>query len=81
MDQALREISGHMRELGLGALSHATWHVHIHSMENPWWPQLSVLQAAHAAEILIKARIAEIESKRQLRRAAAQPAPRYDRGR
>ena len=28
-------------------------------MENPRWPELSVLQAAHAAELLIKARIAQ----------------------
>jgi len=28
-------------------------------MENPGWPDLAVLQAAHAAELLIKARIAQ----------------------
>jgi hypothetical protein len=28
-------------------------------MENPRWPELSVLQATHTAELLIKAHIAE----------------------
>jgi hypothetical protein len=59
MDQNLREISSHMRGLGLGALTHANWHANYFSHDNPWWAELSVLQAAHAAEILIKARIAE----------------------
>lgn len=48
-----------MRGLGLGALAHANWHANYFSQDNPWWSELSVLQAAHAAEILIKARIAE----------------------
>jgi hypothetical protein len=52
-------IAFHMKELGLSAPSHATWHATTMSFENPYWPELSVLQAAHAAEILIKARIAE----------------------
>lgn len=48
-----------MRDLGLGALAHANRHAAYAAMENPRWPELSVLQAAHAAELLIKARIAE----------------------
>jgi hypothetical protein len=48
-----------MMRLGRGALSHANWHANYTSVDNDLWPQLSVLQAAHAAEILIKARIAE----------------------
>lgn len=59
MDENLKSVSSHMRELGLAALAHANWHAKFHSMENPYWGELSVLQAAHAAEILIKARIAE----------------------
>ena len=47
-----------MRDLGLGALAHANWHVN-YSHDNRWTPELAVLQAAHAAELLIKARIAE----------------------
>lgn len=54
-------IPHHMRELGLGALTHATWHATTMSFENPYWPELSVLQAAHAAEILIKAIIAQTD--------------------
>ena len=52
-------ISSHMLDLGLGALSHATHHAMYHSMDNDKWSELSVLQASHAAEIIIKARIAE----------------------
>jgi len=48
-----------MRDLGLGALAHANRHAAYAAMENSRWPELSVLQAAHAAELLIKARIAE----------------------
>lgn len=59
MDQSLTEVSGNMLRLGLGALAHANWHAHYYSMDNDCWSELSVLQAAHAAEILIKARIAQ----------------------
>lgn len=59
MHEQLKAISNHMFQLGLGALAHANWHSNYHSFENDRWPELSVLQAAHAAEILIKARIAE----------------------
>jgi hypothetical protein len=59
MNPALRGIWEHMRNLGLGALSHANRHAAYSSPENPQWSELSVLQAAHAAELLIKARIAQ----------------------
>lgn len=59
MDSKLRSIHEHMLALGLGALAHANWHANYYSMENPYWSELSVIQAAHAAEILIKARIAQ----------------------
>lgn len=59
MNPALRDIWQHMRDLGLGALAHANRHAAYAAMDNPRWPELSVLQAAHAAELLIKARIAE----------------------
>jgi hypothetical protein len=59
LDKHLRAVHKHMLDLGLGALAHANWHANYHSMENRWWSELSVLQAAHAAEILIKARIAQ----------------------
>ena len=48
-----------MIKLGMSALSHANWHSNYHSMENEMWSELSVLQAVHSAEILIKARIAQ----------------------
>ena len=48
-----------MLDLGLGALTHANRHAAYWGPENPKWPELSVLQAAHAAELLIKARIAQ----------------------
>ena len=58
VNPALSEVWTHMRELGLGALAHANRHA-AYSGDNARWPELSVLQAAHAAELLIKARIAE----------------------
>lgn len=59
MDIDRDAISSHMLDLGLGALAHATHHAMYHSMNNNRWPELSILQAAHAAEILIKARISQ----------------------
>ena len=59
MNPELKRVSEHMLALGLGALAHANWHANYMSFENDKWPELSVLQAAHAAEILIKARIAQ----------------------
>ena len=49
----------HMRDLGLGALAHANRHASYAAIENERWPELSVLQAAHAGELLLKARIAQ----------------------
>lgn len=48
-----------MQKLGLGALAHANRHAVYYSCDNSMWSELSVLQAAHAAELLIKARIAQ----------------------
>lgn len=48
-----------MLDLGLGALAHANRHAAYAAVDNHRWPELSVLQAAHAAELLIKARIAQ----------------------
>ena len=59
MNPELRNVHQHMLGLGLGALAHANWHANYSSSESQHWPELSVLQAAHAAELLIKARIAE----------------------
>lgn len=55
----LSRVHQHMIGLGLGALAHANWHANYESPDNAYWSELSVLQAAHAAEILIKARIAQ----------------------
>lgn len=59
MNSELEGIWEHMRELGLAALAHANRHAAYYDPENPRWSELSVLQAAHAAEIIIKARIAQ----------------------
>ncbi len=59
MNPALQGIWEHMRDLGLGALAHANRHAAYTDMVHNRWSELSVLQAAHAAEILIKARIAQ----------------------
>jgi hypothetical protein len=59
MHPDLRSVHQHMLGLGLGALAHANWHANYWTPESQHWSELSVLQAAHAAEILIKSRIAE----------------------
>ncbi len=59
MNPQLTGIWQHMRELGLCALAHANRHSAYLDIENGAWAEFSVLQAAHAAEILIKARIAQ----------------------
>ena len=59
MNPALRDVSGHMVGLGLNSLAHALRLALYRSPDNECWSQLSVLNAAHAAEILVKARIAD----------------------
>lgn len=59
MDESLKSVHENMIRLGLGALAHANWHAQYYSHENEMWSELSVIQAAHAAEILIKARISQ----------------------
>lgn len=59
IDRKLKRVPKHMLRLGLGALTHANWHANYWSPDNECWQELSVLQAAHACEILIKARIAQ----------------------
>lgn len=48
-----------MISLGMGALAHANSHAAYMDISNGKWAELSILQAAHAAEIFIKARIAQ----------------------
>ena len=55
MLKKFENISREMKELGLAALSHAN---RIDSKTDKW-AELSILQVAHAMEILVKARIAE----------------------
>ena len=55
MLDTFKSIPGDMRDLGLAALSH----VNRIETQIDKWAELSVLQVAHAMEILIKARIAE----------------------
>lgn len=59
MNRELEGIWEHMRDLGLAALAHANRHAAYCDPENSRWSELSILQAAHAAEIIIKARIAQ----------------------
>lgn len=60
MDNFFEMVSENMLELGLGALSHANYHAAYFNEANDKWGELSVIQAAHAAEILVKARIAQV---------------------
>jgi hypothetical protein len=59
MDAKLKGIWEHMRGLGLAALAHANRHTAYLDFLNGKWNELAVLQAAHAAELLVKARIAQ----------------------
>ncbi|MGX9462230.1 hypothetical protein ACWXWU_13495 [Shewanella sp. A14] len=59
MQEDLRSVHDHMIRLGRAALSHANYHSCFYSFEGEMWDEMSVLQAAHAAEIFIKARIAQ----------------------
>jgi hypothetical protein len=62
MHEELRGIYKHMQRLGFAALSHAMQHIVFinYSIDNhDLWDDLAVLQVGHAAEILIKACIAE----------------------
>ncbi len=59
MNPELKDVWEHMRDLGLHALAHANRHTCYSDPAGPRWSELGVLQAAHAAELLVKARIAQ----------------------
>ncbi|HGV4648475.1 hypothetical protein RMR26_16025 [Enterobacter cloacae] len=59
MDASLRNVYEHMIALGAGSLSHANYLAHFVDWTNSMWSQLGVLQAAHACEIFLKARLAQ----------------------
>ncbi|CAD5356814.1 hypothetical protein [Citrobacter freundii] len=59
MDQNLKNIHEHMIHLGCGSLMHANFLGHFYDMVNEYWNELAVLQAAHAGEIFMKARLAQ----------------------
>jgi hypothetical protein len=54
-----REIAQHMREFGFGIIGRAVVDATFAEMLKPFAHALAVIHAAHGAEILIKARIAE----------------------
>ncbi|EQC0078312.1 hypothetical protein ACY0L2_001708 [Serratia marcescens] len=59
MDINLKKVYSHMLNLGAGSLAHANYLAHFDDMSNSMWSQLGVLQAAHACEIFLKARLAQ----------------------
>lgn len=59
MNIEIENVSQDILNLGLGALAHANRHAAYYDNVNDKWGELSVLQAAHAAELLVKARIAQ----------------------
>jgi hypothetical protein len=59
MDAGLKNVYQHMIALGAGSLSHANYLAHFYDWTNQMWSQLGVLQAAHACEIFLKARLAQ----------------------
>lgn len=59
MNPELRSVASHMKNLGLGSLSQALYNSLFFNPDNLWTSALAILNTAHAAELLIKARIAE----------------------
>lgn len=63
MQEELSDVANHIKELGLAMLSHSLRHTlqecFVSSDSTSYMNCLGVIQAAHACEILIKARIAE----------------------
>jgi hypothetical protein len=59
MNPMLIDVPEKMLQLGLAALAHANRHSAYLNYENEKWAELSILQAAHSAEIIFKARIAQ----------------------
>ena len=59
MNPQLAGVWERMRSLGLETLGHANHHAVFTNYVNLHWKEIAVIQAAHAGEILIKARIAQ----------------------
>jgi hypothetical protein len=59
MNPETKQVSQHMKEFGLHILGRAIYDATFSEMTRPFAHMLSVVHAAHGAEILIKARIAE----------------------
>ncbi|MBE5988709.1 hypothetical protein BXY41_12152 [Lacrimispora xylanisolvens] len=59
MSSQLLDISKSMKEIGLAALASANRHAAFHDGSSPLMNELAIIQAAHAAEIIFKSRIAE----------------------
>lgn len=59
MHPDLKGVWEHMVEQAKGALAHANRHSCYSDPETPWWEVQAVLQAAHAGELFLKARIAQ----------------------
>jgi len=59
MDPSLRDVPQHMREFGLSLLAQAVADVLVFHPANKFAYPMAVMRAAHGAEIVIKARIAQ----------------------
>jgi len=53
------EVAGHMQQFGLSVLGRAVYDTTFSEMMRPWAHALAVGHAAHGAEIILKARIAQ----------------------
>jgi hypothetical protein len=58
VNEALRGIPNRILDLAMGALAQANTHAAFADPGNEHWPQMSVLNAAHAGELFLKAIIA-----------------------
>jgi len=59
MHPDIKNMANHMREFGLYVLGQSLEHATFSEMGNPYFHAIAIVQAAHAAEIIIKARIAQ----------------------
>lgn len=59
MHQDTREVAEHMRQFGTHTLGRAVYDTTFNEIHRPYAHAIAVIQAGHAAEIIIKARIAQ----------------------
>lgn len=59
MNEELLNIADRLKAHGLTSLAYAQQHILLYENDDPYWHNFAILQTAHAAEIILKAIIAE----------------------